>query len=278
MAETLTPQVASLIPSRLHIPIRKLLIRALSLGPLPSHIAIIMDGNRRMARKAGVRLSRGHELGFEALKGLLGFFLKLNIKNVTVYAFSIDNFARPQEEVEALMELAKPKLLELAQEGALLQEYGVRVYILGRRDLLPLDVQAACAKVEQLTAHNTGGSLNVCFPYTSRDEMTHCVRTAVSDCSNDVIKPVEITSEYLASKLYTARSKGFEHDPPDLLLRTSGVCRLSDFLLWQASSSTTSIHILPRYWPEVGVADVLPIILTWQAEQLWNRVNRAIFG
>lgn len=136
MADTLTLQVASLIPSPLKNPIRRLLVRALSLGPLPSHVAIIMDGNRRMARKAGVQISRGHELGFEALKGvsrgwlaikysslnpsgsqLLGFFLRLNIKNVTVYAFSIDNFARPQEEVEALMELARTKLLELSQEG-----------------------------------------------------------------------------------------------------------------------------------------------------------------
>merc|ERR1712230_69375 len=131
---TLTfPSVGTAIPAPFHGPLRRLLIRALRLCPLPKHVAFIMDGNRRAARMEGVEVIKGHERGFEALKGLLEFLLALSIPNVTVYAFSIDNFNRPQDEVDSL--------LELGEKGNILHHYGVRINVVGRKDLLPAQLQ-----------------------------------------------------------------------------------------------------------------------------------------
>jgi len=262
----LSPRIGATLPRLVHGPVRDIVTSALRLGPLPAHIALVMDGNRRLARREGIQTLRGHELGFEALKGLLAFFLKLGIAHITVYAFAIDNFQRSADEVEGLMTLAKDKLLELGQKGELLQRYGVRVYIIGHRELLRPDVQEACERLEQMTAHNTAGSLNVCFPYASTDEIAHATRTCIDHGSDDTITPAA-----LESALYTSRSDGF--GAPDLLIRTSGARRLSDFLLWQATSSHTSIHFLPRMWPEIGVADLLPILLSWQAHAVLRRIG-----
>ena len=156
----------------------------------------------------------------------------------------------------------------------------MRVYIIGRRELLRPDVQEACERLEQMTAHNTAfvarasappltfhsGSLNVCFPYASSDEIAHATRTCIDDAADEPITPAA-----LEAALYTSRSEGF--GAPDLLIRTSGARRLSDFLLWQATSSHTSIHFLPRMWPEIGVADLLPILLSWQAHAVLRRIG-----
>lgn len=156
----------------------------------------------------------------------------------------------------------------------------MRVYIIGRRELLRPDVQEACERLEQMTAHNTAsvartrlsltprsGSLNVCFPYASSDEVAHATRTCIDDAASD--EP--ITPAALEAALYTSRSEGF--GAPDLLIRTSGARRLSDFLLWQATSSHTSVHFLPRMWPEIGVADLLPILLSWQAHAVLRKIG-----
>ncbi|GAA94553.1 uncharacterized protein L969DRAFT_16987 [Mixia osmundae IAM 14324] len=262
------PVILGWLPFRKEI--KSALVSSLRLGPLPKHVALIMDGNRRFSRRLGAKPIKGHEAGFEALKSLLDFFLHLDITTVTVYAFSIDNFRRTEEEVEGLMDLARNKLGELCQKGELLQRYGIRVRVIGRRDLLPIEVQRACLSAERLTAHNTRGCLNICFPYTSRDEMTQSLRSAISDVGDHLIEPSDITPELLDDRLYTAQTQmAYLEEPsePDILIRTSGVSRLSDFLLWQISDQT-SLHFLPRCWPDIGVADVLPVLLGWQAERI----------
>lgn len=120
---------------------------------------------------------------------LLEFLLALEIPNVTVYAFSIDNFSRPQDEVDGLLELARIKLLELSQKGNILDHYGVRINVIGRKDLLPLNLQQAIEHVERTTEKNTKGTLNVCCPYTSREEMTSAVKSAINDCQEGRLQP-----------------------------------------------------------------------------------------
>ncbi|KAM0753187.1 Di-trans-poly-cis-decaprenylcistransferase [Meredithblackwellia eburnea MCA 4105] len=217
-----------------------------------------MDGNRRYARRKGEPVRVGHEEGFEALKRVLSFFLKLEIPHVTVYAFSIENFNRDPKEVEALMDMARVRLVEICEKGALLDRHGVQIRILGRRDLLPPDVQESCAKAEALTANNSRGILNFCCPYTSQEEMATAVRRTVETSTTD------ITEEMISSNLYTSASP-----PLDILIRTSGVNRLSDFLLWQANEDTV-LHFIPPNWPDIGVVDVLPPLLSYQGEK-WAR-------
>ncbi|GAA5999964.1 undecaprenyl diphosphate synthase family protein [Rhodotorula paludigena] len=259
--------VLAWIPSLFHPSLRSLLIAALRLGPRPKHVAFIMDGNRRSARVRNLPVRVGHEEGFDALKRVLSFLLKLEIPHVTVYAFSIENFNRDPKEVDALMGMARTRLVEICQHGALLQQYGVQIRVLGRRDLLPLDVQDSCAQAEDMTAQNTKGILNLCCPYTSQEEIATAIKRTAEACAGGKLAPSDITEEAITANLYTSASP-----PLDILIRTSGVSRLSDFLLWQASESTI-LHFIKPNWPDIAVADILPPLLSYQAEvwvaRLW---------
>ncbi|GAA5966719.1 hypothetical protein JCM8115_002787 [Rhodotorula mucilaginosa] len=255
------------IPRPFHPLLRSLVVSALRLGPRPKHVAFIMDGNRRSARVRNLPVRVGHEEGFEALKRVLSFLLKLDIPHVTVYAFSIENFNRDPNEVNALLDMARTRLVEICQHGALLQQHGVQIRVIGRRDLLPPDVQASCAEAEALTAQNTRGILNLCCPYTSQEEMATAIKRTVDSASD----PKLITEENISRNLYTSASP-----PLDILIRTSGVSRLSDFLLWQASESTI-LHFITPNWPDIGVADILPPLLSYQAE-IWVEQVSNLFG
>ncbi|GAA5991326.1 hypothetical protein JCM10908_003260 [Rhodotorula pacifica] len=263
----------SWIPRPLHPLLRQLVLSALRLGPKPAHVAFIMDGNRRSARIRNLPVRVGHEEGFEALKRVLSFLLKLEIPHVTVYAFSIENFNRDPNEVEALLDMARTRLVEICQHGALLQQHGVQIRVIGRRDLLPPDVQASCAQAEALTAQNTRGILNLCCPYTSQEEIATAIKRTVDSSASS--SPSEskgiITEDDISRNLYTSASP-----PLDILIRTSGVSRLSDFLLWQASESTI-LHFITPNWPDIGVADILPPLLSYQAEVWVERVSAALF-
>ncbi|KAJ5133729.1 Dehydrodolichyl diphosphate synthase complex subunit [Penicillium atrosanguineum] len=142
-----------------------------------------MDGNRRFARSHGIETVEGHNLGFEALARILEVCYKSGVKVVTIYAFSIENFKRSKFEVDALMDMAKVKLSQMAQHGDLLDRYGAKVRVLGRLDLLKPDVLAAVNKAVDLTSRNGDRVLNICFPYTSRDEITTAIRDTVEDYS-----------------------------------------------------------------------------------------------
>ncbi|KAF9460643.1 Decaprenyl diphosphate synthase-like protein [Collybia nuda] len=226
-----------------------------------------MDGNRRYARRNRKKIQQGHADGYVALRRMLEICLRLNVNCVSAYAFSIENFKRPKEEVDTLMGLAEEKLHELCEHGDLLDEYGVRLNVIGNVQLLPETVQQAVRKAEGLTRHNNRAILNLCMPYTSRDEMTtavqNCVRNAIAEGPD--IEP-HITEEDIEAELMTTKGGS---PPLDILVRTSGVKRLSDFLLWQCCENT-QLQFSSTYWPDFGLFDFIPIILDYQLK-VWNQ-------
>ncbi|KAJ2935009.1 hypothetical protein H1R20_g2090, partial [Candolleomyces eurysporus] len=252
---------------------RNVILSILAAGPIPRHVAFVMDGNRRYARKHQKRVEEGHSEGFVALRRMLEVCLRLNIRCVSAYAFSIENFKRSPEEVEALMELAEKKLLELCQHGDLLDQYGVRLNVVGRKQLLPERVQEAVERAENLTRSNSRAILNICMPYTSRDEITTAVETSVQNSLKDRSKAkgdIVITEEDIDNNLMTSLG---DSPPLDILVRTSGVKRLSDFMLWQCCEDT-QIQYTDTYWPDFGLFDLIPIILDYQ-RKMWHRQSQA---
>ncbi|KAJ5205979.1 hypothetical protein N7491_003398 [Penicillium cf. griseofulvum] len=337
--------------------LKELLIGAIQQGPVPQHVAFVMDGNRRFARSHGIETVEGHNLGFEALARILEVCYKSGVKVVTIYAFSIENFKRSKFEVDALMEMAKVKLSQMAQHGDLLDRYGAKVRVLGRLDMLKPDVLEAVNKAVDMTSRNGDRVLNICFPYTSRDEITSAIRDTVEDYSTPIEQSHSATAasrspfseshiahhiraqtlgstthEFHSDSESTSGSSGHEDDasprhdsdriygsmsscsssttlhlgnqqdpkggspvrstagsdspvyispetisrqtlndhmltkgtpPLDILIRTSGVERLSDFMLWQTHENT-EIVFLNVMWPEFDLWDFLPVMLGWQ--------------
>lgn len=206
---------------------QRLALNVLKCGPIPKHVAFIMDGNRRFATKSNMQKSEGHSKGFDKLSETLQWCLEVGITEVTVYAFSIENFKRSQEEVDTLMRLAREKFAKLLEERDKLHEKGVCIKIIGNLSLLSDDLQKTIAEAMLLTKDNNTAILNVAFAYTSRDEITHSIKTAVKGVQDNDLSSSDITPEILTECLYTKSSV------PQLLVRTSGETRLSDFLLWQ---------------------------------------------
>jgi ditrans,polycis-polyprenyl diphosphate synthase len=163
--------------------LRETLIGSLKCGPIPKHIAFVMDGNRRYARKNKVETVEGHHLGFEALARILEVCYKSGVKVVTIYAFSIENFKRSKYEVDGLMDMAKTKLVQMSQHGELFDRYGASVRILGDHSLIREDVLEQVNRAVEMTKHNHETVLNVCFPYTGREEITHSIRETVREFS-----------------------------------------------------------------------------------------------
>jgi ditrans,polycis-polyprenyl diphosphate synthase len=337
--------------------VRELLIGALRQGPIPKHVAFVMDGNRRFARSNRIETVEGHNLGFEALARILEVCYKSGVTHVTIYAFSIENFKRSKYEVDALMEMAKIKLTQLSQHGELLDRYGASIRILGQRELVKPDVLEAIDRAVELTSRNGDAVLNVCFPYTSRDEITTAIRTTVEDFSKPIATSSDkvrkspfkeeriannIRSQHLSSPQPTHLDAPTPHSPSssttslsslssqhetssvsssttlhpeaspsdsplikpfssssptylspelitpttlskhmftaadphlDLLVRTSGVERLSDFMLWQCHQDT-QIVFMSVLWPEFDLWSFLPVLWEWQ----WRRRKEGVNG
>ncbi|KAF4800082.1 Dehydrodolichyl diphosphate synthase complex subunit DHDDS [Turdus rufiventris] len=197
-------------------------------GPMPKHVAFIMDGNRRYAQKCHVERQQGHSQGFDKLAQTLRWCLNLGIREVTVYAFSIENFKRSKEEVDGLMDLARQKFSRLLEEQENLKKHGVCIRVLGDLPLLPVDIQELIAQAVLATRNYNKCFLNVCFAYTSRHEISNAVREMAWGVEQGLLEPSDVSESLLDQCLYTNNSPD-----PDLLIRTSGEVRLSDFLLWQ---------------------------------------------
>lgn len=234
--------------------LEKILSRVLCCGPIPNHVAFIMDGNRRFAAKKHVERIEGHRKGFDKLSEMLRWCHNLNIPQVTVYAFSAENFKRSQEEVESLMELARIKFAKIFEEVGQLQEYGIRICIVGELQLLPPDVEDLAKKLMNATKHCCNCRLNVCVAYTSRLEMTQAVRDCTWGLEQGLINESDVTE--------TLISRALPIPKVDLLIRTSGEIRLSDFLLWQSSYSLLSF--LDVLWPEFSMLEFYCAILRYQ--------------
>ncbi|CAZ82144.1 unnamed protein product [Tuber melanosporum] len=233
--------------------LQELLVNALRQGSVPQHVAFVMDGNRRFARSNHIETVEGHNMGFEALAKALCY--KAGVKVVTIYAFSIENFKRPLHEVNALMEIAKIKLSQLCQHGELMDRYGASLRILGHRSLLRQDVLEAIEQATEMTKHNDKAILNVCFPYTSRDEMTTAIRDITA--TPGLMDIESITEKTITQHMFTS-----DCPPLDLLVRTSGVERLSDFMMWQCHQDT-DIVFSDCLWPQFDIWKFLPILINW---------------
>lgn len=223
-------------------------------GDVPRHVAIIMDGNGRWAEERGLPRWRGHREGMRSVRTAVETALEAGLDHLTLYAFSRENWSRPPEEVGALMRL----LAEFVdREREELREQGVRTRVFGDRDRLP---PAARASVERLEATTSGGDrlqLNVAISYSSRDEITAAARALAEDAAAGRIDPSAITAADLAARLYTA-----DWPDPDLLVRTSGEFRISNFLLWQIAYA--EIYVTDVYWPDFGRADFFAAIRDYQ--------------
>nr|XP_002734350.1 PREDICTED: dehydrodolichyl diphosphate synthase-like [Saccoglossus kowalevskii] len=235
----------------------KFCANVLKCGAIPKHVAFIMDGNRRFARKSSLERQEGHIKGFEKLTETLEWCLDLGITEVTVYAFSIENFKRSKEEVSGLMELARQKFEKLLEEKKMIQKYGVCIRVLGDIDLLPNDVKRAVAEAVNFSKHNNRAILNVCFAYTSRHEISNAIKEMALGVEEGFLRPSDVSEELLEKCLYTGKSPN-----PELLIRTSGEVRLSDFLLWQTTFSVLSfVKVL---WPEFSVWHLFAAVLHYQ--------------
>lgn len=216
----------------------------------PAHIAIIMDGNGRWARERGLPRSAGHRAGVEALRNAVRAAGELKIKWLTVYAFSSENWSRPKTEVSDLMGLLR---LFIRRDLAELHRNGVRVRIVGGREGLEPDIAALLVEAEALTSGNTGMNLVVAFNYGGRDEIVRAARALANEVREGRIDPQQVTAEDFEARLDTAGIPD-----PDLIIRTSGEQRLSNFLLWQAAYA--EFVFLPCNWPDFGPKDLAAAI------------------
>ncbi|OIW09626.1 hypothetical protein TanjilG_28225 [Lupinus angustifolius] len=317
--------------------LRKCLFGILSVVPVPSHIAFIMDGNRRFEKKMNLAEGGGHRAGFLALLSIVRYCYELGVKYVSVYAFSIDNFRRNPKHVQYLMDLMREKIDELLEQESIINEYGVRLVFVGKLELLSEPVRAAMEKAMRVTAHNNQRVLIICVAYTSTDEIVHAVQesckdkwnevqsskvangsiartdlslnnnsidlhfqdsnnsylSAAKDCTSSVLEGVEgakkhvsnyseaeittcnelveITeeSEYKENELPSVKLVDIEKNiymavapDPDILIRTSGEVRLSNFLLWQ--TSICPLYSPTALWPEIGLRHLVWAVLNFQ--------------
>lgn len=190
--------------------LRRFLLRILAVGPIPRHIAIIMDGNRRFADRSGMERSRGHLFGYDRLISTLENCMELGVKYVSVYAFSIDNFGRSREEVDSLMKLMEEKLDYLVREDSLLNDYGVKVQVLGDLSLLPLNVRAAAERAMAATKDYKSFVLNLCVSYTSTTEIVH----SIQQVHDNILKRAPEETGFAPMSVNAGRrraSNGFRH-------------------------------------------------------------------
>ncbi|KAJ3283682.1 hypothetical protein HDU79_008859 [Rhizoclosmatium sp. JEL0117] len=259
------------------------LLNILRLGPVPKHVAFVMDGNRRFAKRKGVEVSRGHAEGADKLEETLDWCLKLGVKTVSVYAFSTENFARNKEkEVDPIMKLCTEKFEKFAANSDLVRKHGIAVRVHGRLNLLSQPVLKAASLATKMTVANTNATLNVLMPYTSREEIAYAIKTLVRGVEDGRLEVDDITEEVLEQCFWTgglnARGKEEEEEgvmggPLDICVRTSGEVRFSDFMLWQASS-TCQIHFLKVYWPDFTFWHMLPALLQYQASYSYLKKER----
>jgi len=227
-------------------------------GNKPEHIAIVLDGNRRWASERALTSWMGHHFGAEKVRRLLDWCMDLNVKSVTIYAFSTENFMRPQKEVEEIMRIAEEKLREILTDERI-HKNRVRVKVIGRLGLLPKNLQQLIWEVEQATKDYDQHFLNVALAYGGRAEIVDATKKIAQKIENGELSPEAINEDVFESHLYTAH---MPKQDPDLIIRTSGEERLSGFLLWQSAYS--ELCFLDVYWPDFRRIDLLRAVRTYQ--------------
>ncbi len=240
------------------------LYSGLSKEKLPSHVAIIMDGNGRWAKKRLMNRINGHEKGADAVRAIIETSREIGISNLTLYAFSTENWQRPRAEVEALMSLLI-KFLKSEQKN--MMENSIRLSMIGQIERLPEKVQTLVQSIMDLTKDNNGLRLNLALSYGSRAEIVRMVRMLAEKAKKGLIDPISITENMVADNLYTR-----DIPDPDLLIRTSGEMRISNFLLWQIAYS--EIYVTDTLWPDFGKDEFIGILKEYQKrDRRFGKVN-----
>jgi len=233
---------------------KKKLKREIDYNNLPVHIGIIMDGNGRWAKKRGLPRSAGHSAGADTLKKIVTECNKMGIKYITVYAFSTENWKRPKEEVDYLMNLL---LSYLRDAEKTLAGENVVIKAIGSRKELSEEIQEQIIKTEEFTKNNTGIIMNIAVNYGSREEITTAVKKITKKALSGEISGDDITSQMISDNLYTKNQPD-----PDLIIRTSGEERISNFLLWQLAYS--ELWFTDKLWPDFNKNDLLEAIYDFQ--------------
>ncbi|MFZ1986639.1 MAG: isoprenyl transferase [Desulfatitalea sp.] len=221
---------------------------------LPRHVAIIMDGNGRWAKKRLLNRVMGHEKGADAVRGIVRTCRELKIPVLTLYAFSTENWQRPEAEIKALMTLLKRFL---NHEEAQLKENNIRLEVIGQLHRLPDDVRAVIDRVRSATASNNGLLLNLALSYGGRTEITEMVRAIAAKVAAGTLAPAAIDEAVVADHLYTRQMPD-----PDLMIRTSGEMRISNFLLWQLAYA--EIYVTQTLWPDFTPEEFIDILKNFQ--------------
>lgn len=227
----------------------------LDMKRIPTHVAIIMDGNGRWAAERGKERSFGHQAGVETVRRITSECVRLGVKYLTLYTFSTENWNRPEDEVSALMGLVLSSL-----EDEIFMKNNVRFRVIGDVKRLPESVRAKLRETEEHTAANTTMTMVVALSYSARWEMAHALQNIVADVQAGRVHADDVNEELVGQNLETA----FMPDP-DLLIRTGGELRVSNFLLWQIAYS--ELYFCDTYWPDFNEADLHQAIIDFQSRQ-----------
>lgn len=229
---------------------------------LPNHIAIIMDGNRRWAREKGMKATEGHKVGAETLEKIVSYCNKIGIKFLTVYAFSTENWKRGKEEIGVLMSLLRVYLEKLAKRA---NTENVKIKVIGDIEAFEEDIKKSMIRIMERTKENTGLTLNIALNYGGRLELQYAIKKIAEKIKNGILELDNISEEIISSELYTSNQPD-----PDLLIRTSGEQRISNFLLWQLAY--TEMYFINKNWPDFTDIDLDDAI------NEYNKRNRRFGG
>lgn len=239
------------------------LLKEVRRGPMPRHLGLILDGNRRYARALGLSPTKGHEFGVQKAYEVLEWCLELGIRTVTVWVFSTDNFQRPKEEVDTLMRLFVEEARKMADDHRI-HAHQVQVRVIGRREGFSEEVIRALEELEDRTRSHRGMVLNIAMGYGGREEIVDAVKKLLLEAESQGLTPKEVaealTPQAIARHLYTA-----DLPDPDFIIRTSGEIRLSGFLLWQSAYS--EFYFVDVLWPEFRKIDLLRALRSYQARE-----------
>ncbi len=255
----LKEEISKAISSTAYKAYEKRLLNEVLQHPVPKHIAVIMDGNRRFAEMFGLHPTKGHEMGKDKLEEVMDWCIEIGVKILTVYAFSTENLYRPKEEVDTLMAMFAENFRKVADDKRI-HKNRIRIRVIGQRELLPKEVQEAIAYAEERTRNYDSYFYNIAVAYGGREEIVQAIRKIARDVKEGKLDIDDITQETFSKYLYTS-----EFPDPDLVLRTSGEERISNFLLWQLAYS--ELYFTDVYWPGFRKIDFLRAIRSYQMRQ-----------
>ncbi|HJX04366.1 MAG TPA: polyprenyl diphosphate synthase [Thermoplasmata archaeon] len=252
----MTGDLTKAITSTAYTTYERRLLKEILSRPVPKHVAIIMDGNRRYAREFGLMVAEGHDKGREKLEEVLEWCLEIGVNILTVYAFSTENVGRERGEIDTLMRMFVDSFRRLGDEPRV-HKNKIRVRVLGQRDLLPKDLQDAIKYAEDKTAGYDQYFFNLAVGYGGREEIVQAIRRVAKAVESGKLKVDDIDEKLFSDFLYTK-----DMPDPDLILRTSGEERISNFLLWQLAYS--ELYFSDIYWPGFRKVDFLRAVRSYQ--------------